>query len=88
MKQEDLDKISNSFRTFSDTYSMLEKGDHSCLIREYGTNNYPEIKWMIDYFLEKEEYEKCAFLLKFKPPLVSKEQLSEENRFNVFKNLD
>ncbi len=66
MKKEDLIEVVNSFKTFDTMYSLLQEGDYSFLNRECGTNNYPEIKWMIEYFIEKEEYEKCDFLSNLK----------------------
>ena len=78
MKWEDLIKIYDSFKTFDDMFFLLENGDYTFLSRECGTNNYPEMKWMIDYFLEKEEYEKCDFLSKLKLPQASSEKLDKE----------
>ena len=62
MKKENLVEVSNSFKTFDTMYDLLKNGDYSFLNKEYGTNNYPEIRWMIEYFTENEEYEKCEFL--------------------------
>jgi len=56
----------------------VKKGNFSFLSRECGTNNYPEINWMMDYFSEKEEYEKCDFLSKLKLPQASIETLDKE----------
>jgi hypothetical protein len=78
MNQESLIEIANSFKTFDDMYYLLKKGDYSFLNRECGTNNYPEITWMIEYFTEKEEYEKCYFLSKLELPQPTKERLNKE----------
>ena len=78
MKKDLLNKISSSFKTYDDTFALLKNGDYSFLSRECGTNNYPEIKWMIDYFLEKEEYEKCNYLSELKLPQASREKLDKE----------
>lgn len=78
MKKEDLIEVVNSFKTFDTMFSLLEKGDYSFLNRECGTNDYPEIKWMIEYFIEKEEYEKCDFLSNLKLPKPSEEKLNKE----------
>jgi len=78
MKKEDFIEVVNSFKTFDTMFSLLEKSDYSFLNRECGTNNYPEIKWMMEYFIEKEEYEKCRFLSKLNLPNTSKEKLNEE----------
>jgi len=78
MRIEELDKVRHSFRTFDIIFFLIEKGDFSLINRKCGTNDYPQIKWMIDYFIEKEEYEKCDFLSKLKLPQVSKERLDIE----------
>jgi hypothetical protein len=48
------------------------------LNRECGTNNYPEITWMMEYFIDNEEYVKCEFLSKLKLPQPTKEKLNKE----------
>ncbi len=74
----DLRKIVNSFKTFDDMYYLLNDGDYTFLNRECGTNNYPEIRWMIEYFTDIEEYEKCEFLSKLELPQPTKEELNKE----------
>jgi len=64
--KEELEKIANSFKTYEEMYELLIGGDFSFLHRELGTNRYPQIEWMIEYFMEKEEYEKCHFLSNLK----------------------
>jgi len=81
MKDNTISQISDSFKTFDGMFSLVKKGDLSFLNREYGTNDYPEIKWMMDYFLEKEEYEKCDFLSKLKLPQASRETLNKESEW-------
>jgi hypothetical protein len=49
-------------------YELLNNGDFSFLSRELGTNRYPQIEWMIEYFENKEDYEKCDFLSKLQIP--------------------
>ena len=70
---EDLIKVTNTFKTYEQMYELLLNNDFSFLRREYGTMNYPEIEWMIKYFTEKEEYEKCNFLRNLELPKVIKE---------------
>ena len=74
MKKEDLIEVVNSFKTFDTMFDLLKVGDYSFLNRECGTMNYIEIKWMIEYFTEKEEYEKCNFLtnLELQKPSIDK----------------
>lgn len=50
------------------------------LYRQLGTNKYPEIEWLIEYFIHEEEYEKCSLLKKIKNTLKreSKTQISKE----------
>ena len=55
MKIEGLIDVVNGFKTFDTMYELLKNGDYSFLNRECGTIAYPEIKWMIEYFIEKEE---------------------------------
>lgn len=69
---EDLIEVSNTFITYDQMYELLINNDFSFLSREYGTMNYPEIEWMIKYFTEKEEYEKCNFLRNLELPKVIK----------------
>lgn len=74
MHIEDLNEVSNSFKTYEQMYELLVNNDFSFLSREYGTMNYPEIEWMIEYFEEKEEYEKCHFLRNLEFPKVIKDK--------------
>jgi hypothetical protein len=85
---KNINKVANSFKTYDDLFSSLEKGDYSVLSRECGTNNYPIINWMIDFFLEKEEYHKCNFLSKLRLPEPSKERLDKEIRWLTTKNME
>ena len=64
--KEDIIEVSNTFKTYEQMYELLINNDFSFLRRESGTMNYPEIEWMIEYFTEKEEYEKCNFLRNLK----------------------
>jgi hypothetical protein len=70
---EDLIKVSNTFKTYEQMYESLINNDFSFLSRELGTNRYPEIEWMIEYFENNEEYEKCDFLSKLELPKVMEE---------------
>jgi len=78
MKKEDLIEVVNSFKTFDIMFELLKVGDYSFLNRECGTMNYPEIKWMIEYFTEREEYEKCEFLINLELPNPSTNKLNSE----------
>jgi hypothetical protein len=78
MEIKNIDKVTNSFNTFDTMFELLKVGDYSFLNREYGTMNYPEIKWMIEYFIKSEEYEKCDFLTNLELPKPSKETLDKE----------
>ena len=55
MKNKDIQDVANSFRTLDDIYIEIEKGNLGVLSRELATNNYPQIKWLIDYFLKIED---------------------------------
>lgn len=66
MNRQDLIDAANSFKTYEQMYELLVNNDFSFLTRELGTNKYPQIEWMIEYFENNEEYEKCDFLSKIK----------------------
>jgi len=78
MNKEDIIKVIDSFKTFDQIYESLKDGDYSVISRKCGTNEYPEINWLIEYFLENEEYEKCEFLRKIELKKVTNEQLNKE----------
>lgn len=78
MIDEELEKITNSFKTFDEMYDLIISGDYSFLNRECGTNNYPEIKWMMDYFIEKEE---CKCLKNIILPKSTENKLKDENKW-------
>lgn len=68
MNKKDIIEVSNSFKTYEEMYELLVNGDYSFLSRELNTNRYPQIEWMIEYFENKEEYEKCEVLSKLELP--------------------
>jgi hypothetical protein len=57
MNDEGIKEVASSFKTYEEMYSLISSGDFSFLSRELGTNEYPQIRWMIEYFSEREEYE-------------------------------
>lgn len=69
MDKKDIIEVSNSFKTYEEMYELLLNNDFSFLLKEFGTNRYPQIEWMIGYFENNEQYEKCDFLLKLKNKL-------------------
>jgi hypothetical protein len=81
MKQEKIQEVVDSFRTLDDIYIEIEKGNLSVLSRQMGTNEYPQIRWLINYFLEIEDYRKIVFLKKLKLPKVSKERIKLEKKY-------
>jgi hypothetical protein len=62
MNNERIKEIASRFMTYEEMYNLVSSGDFSFLSKKLGTNEYPQIRWMIEYFAEKEEYEKCQFL--------------------------
>jgi hypothetical protein len=70
MDKKDLIDVANSFKTYEEMYELLLNNDFSFLSRELGTNKYPQIEWMIEYFENNEQYEKCNFLLKLELPKI------------------
>lgn len=69
MNKKDLIDVANSFKTYEEMYESLLNNDFSFLSKELGTNRYPQIDWMIEYFENNEQYEKCNFLLNLKSKL-------------------
>ena len=64
MNKKYLIDVSNSFKTYEEMYELLLNNDFSFLSKELGTDRYPQIEWMIEYFENTEQFEKCDFLLK------------------------
>ena len=87
MKREDLITVATSFITFDTWFQLLESGDTSFLKRECGTQRYPQVEWMMAYFLEKEEYEKCETLSKLELPKPSRTKLRSEIQWLKLKGL-
>jgi hypothetical protein len=70
MDKKDIIEVSNSFKTYEEMYELLLNNNFSFLLKELGTNRYPQIEWMIEYFENNEQYEKCDFLLKLELPKI------------------
>lgn len=81
MKKRDLKEIANSFISYEELYEQAVRGDLSNFSRRLGTKEYPERDWMIQYFTEIEEYEKCATIIKINFPDVTEEELEKEKEF-------
>jgi hypothetical protein len=81
MEQKKIQEVVDSFRTLDDIYIEIEKGNLSVLSRKMGTNEYPQIRWLINYFLEIEDYRKIVFLKKLKLPKVGKERIKLEKEY-------
>jgi len=80
MKKEIKDVV-DSFRTLDEIFIEIEKGNLNVLSRELGTNKYPQIRWLINYFLEIEDYHKIVFLQKLKLPKATKERINLEKKY-------
>ena len=80
MKQK-IQEVVDSFRTLDDIYIEIEKGNLEVLKREIATNNYPQIRWLTNYFLEIEHYHKIVFLQNLKLPQVSQERINLEKKY-------
>ena len=78
MNKKDIIEVANSFKTYEEMYELLNNGDFSFLSRGLGTNKYPQIEWMIEYFENKEEYGKCDFLSKLILPKQPNYKLKQE----------
>jgi len=85
MKKEVLIKVGESFQTFDEMYDRLKDGDYSVVSRKCGSNEYPQINWLIEYFLENEEYEKCEFLKNIELPKPPVKKLNEELEWLILK---
>jgi hypothetical protein len=64
INKQDINEVANSFLSYEEMYELLNNGNFKFLSRELSTNRYPQIEWMIEYFENKEQYEKCHFLSK------------------------
>lgn len=65
-------KIVESFKSYDELYQLIVDNNYnikSVFLKELGTNNYPELDWMIEYFIKKEEYEKVIILRHLKTQL-------------------
>lgn len=65
MNKQKIKEVAETFRTFDDIYNTIIKNgvetsrfmlDHDCIWKRL------ELQWLFDYFLQKEDYEKCAIL--------------------------
>jgi hypothetical protein len=81
MKKKDLKEIADSFISYEELYEQAVRGDLSNFSRRLGTMEYPERDWMLQYFTELEEYEKCAIIFKMNFPTISEEELEREKEF-------
>lgn len=68
MNNRKIKEVASSFKTYDEMYDLILSGDFSFLSRKLGTNEYPQLRWMIEYFKDREDYEKCSFLSKIKLP--------------------
>jgi hypothetical protein len=62
-------KIADSYLSFEDCYKLLIETNNvevcKYCLDEDGIWKRSELKWMLDYFINTEDYEKCDVLLKF-----------------------
>ena len=83
IKLNNIKEIAKTFKTFDDTYDYLIKTNdinicHFCLDNDNVWKRL-HLKWMMEYFLDKEEYEKCNVLKK----LMDKHYVAnKENKLN------
>lgn len=63
MKEKDIIEISNSFQSFDEMYKQINNIQNFdfCLDSD-GVWKRLELKWMLTYFQNNEEYEKCAVI--------------------------
>jgi hypothetical protein len=65
---EQIQEMFETFRTYDDIYiQLLIEGVETCqyLLDSDCIWKRLELQWMSDYFLQKEEYEKCAVLKEY-----------------------
>jgi len=77
INENDIKEVACSFLTFDSMYDQIVNGEYR-LNRKAETNEFPEIIWLTEYFLENEEYEKCEFLSKLQLPMVDNNQIEIE----------
>ena len=81
MRWEDIQKAADSFISYEELYEQAVSGNLSNFSRRLGTREYPEKEWMMQYFIELEEYEKCSIISKIEFPEVSDEEIEKEIEF-------
>ena len=63
---KEIEQVAGSFRTFEQMYDdVITKGVNSILFlfdNQDEKRKRMELFWMLDYFIEKEEYEKCVII--------------------------
>lgn len=68
IKLKNIEEIAKTFQTWDDTYDYLIKTndiDVCCFCLDNDNVwKRKHLKWMLEYFLDKEEYEKCNVLKK------------------------
>jgi len=67
----------DEFETFEELFDAIINNS-VVLYRTVGTNDYQMIIWSIEYFIRKEEYEKCEKLIKLQLPKVDDKELKAE----------
>ena len=81
---KEIEQVAGSFRTFEQMYDdVITKGVNSILFLFDNQDEKwkrMELFWMLDYFIEKEEYEKCAKLQKLIDELENCEQSDGRSR--------
>ena len=66
LNKDSLAEVAKSFRPYDESYKLIvEEGDiDACLfcLDSDGVWKRAELQWMLEFFLEKEDYEKCSRL--------------------------
>lgn len=65
MYQNAFKKAAESFKTYEQLYDLLKNSGYdvpNVLSCQLNKTIYPELDWMLEYFQQKEEYEKCIIL--------------------------
>lgn len=65
MSQDAFKKAAESFKTYVQLYDLLKNSGYDVpkiLNCQLYKTNYPQLDWMLEYFQEKEDYEKCIIL--------------------------
>ena len=70
-----------NYSSFEELFNLFMTYGYSILNRKMGHDEYPELKWMLEYFEQIEDYEKCIYIKNSKKPKISNLKIEREREF-------